>query len=162
LYAAQAALPALLQSYQYSPQGYGPFGYAPLTYPFGVGPYANAAYLGGPGVPFGTAPAFGPLGPGLTANNIFTNVIQPSGTALTVPANFPLLISLAAQQQLELGTLNTRYSNSAYYQTAAATWAGSYAAEAGATFSRALGECQQAQRSPQPAPAPAETSPGGS
>ncbi len=153
LYAAQQALPLLYQSYQYSPQGYGPFGYAPLTYPFGVGPYGTAAFFGGPGVPFGTAPAFGPLGPGLTANNIFTNVIAPTGTALNTPANFPLLVSLASQQQLELGTLNTRYSNSAYYQTAAATWAASYAAAAGATFSRTLAECQQAQRSRQPAPA---------
>ncbi|HZR98552.1 MAG TPA: hypothetical protein VFE37_07595, partial [Chloroflexota bacterium] len=68
-YAARSALPSLYQSYQFSPQGYGPFGYAPLTYPFGTGPYAVGAFFGGPGVPFGTAPAFGPLGPGLTANN---------------------------------------------------------------------------------------------
>jgi hypothetical protein len=161
-YAARSAMPSLVQSYQFSPQGYGPFGYAPLTYPFGTGPYAVAAFMGGPGVPFGTAPAFGPLGPGLTANNIFTNVINPSGTVLTQPANFGTLISLAGLQQGELGTLNTRYSNSAYYQTAAATWAGSYAAAAGATFSRTLAECQQAQRSQQPAPAPAESAPGGS
>ncbi len=152
-YAARSALPSLYQSYQFSPQGYGPFGYAPLTYPFGTGPYAVGAFFGGPGVPFGTAPAFGPLGPGLTANNIFTSVIAPTGTALNTPANFPLLVSLASQQQLELGTLNGRYSNSAYYQTAAATWAASYAAAAGATFSRTLAECQQAQRSRQPAPA---------
>jgi hypothetical protein len=135
-------MPSLYQSYQFSPQGYGPFGYAPLTYPFGVGPYGNAAYFGGPGVPFGTAPAFGPLGPGLTANNIFSNVINPSGTMLTQPANFPTLISLAALQQGELGTINTRYSNSAYYQTAAATWAGAYATQAASAFTILQALCQ--------------------
>ena len=147
LAAAQQALPVLYQSYQFSPQGYGPFGYAPLTYPFGTGPYATAAYFGGPGVPFGSAPAFGPLGPGLTANNIFTQVINPTGTMLTAPANFPTLIGLAGLQQSELGTLNTRYSNSAYYQTASATWASSYAAAAGAMFARAKAECQAQQGS---------------
>jgi len=74
-YAARAALPALLQSYQFSPQGVGRFGYAPLTYPFGVGPYGNGAFFGGRGVPFGSAPAFGPFGPGNTANNLFIGVI---------------------------------------------------------------------------------------
>jgi hypothetical protein len=141
-YAARSAMPSLVQSYQFSPQGYGPFGYAPLTYPFGTGPYAVAAFMGGPGVPFGTAPAFGPLGPGLTANNIFTNVINPSGTVLTQPANFGTLISLAGLQQGELGTLNTRYSNSAYYQTAAATWAGAYATQAASAFTILQALCQ--------------------
>ena len=162
LYAAQAALPALLQSYQYSPQGYGGMGYAPLTYPFGVGPYGNAAFFGGPGVPFGAAPAFGPLGPGLTANNIFSQVIAPSGFPLTAPANVPTLIGLAGQQQLEMATLNGRYNNASAYQTSAATFAQNYASLAGATFTRALAECSNQQPPQQPAPSPATTPPGGS
>jgi hypothetical protein len=162
LYAAQAALPALLQSYQFSPQGYGPFGYTPLTYPFGVGPYGVAAFMGGPGVPFGTAPAFGPLGPGLTANNIFARVIAPSGLPLGAPANFGTLTGLAAQQQLELGVPNGRYSNSAYYQTAAATFAQNYAQQAGATFTRALAECSSQQPAQSPAQQPGTQPPGGS
>jgi hypothetical protein len=141
-YAARSAMPSLYQSYQFSPQGYGPFGYAPLTYPFGIGPYGVGAFFGGPGVPFGTAPAFGPLGPGLTANNIFTQVINPTGIALGAPANFPTLIGLAALQQGELGTLNTRYSNSAYYQTASATWAGAYATQAASAFTILQALCQ--------------------
>jgi len=127
-------MPSLYQSYQFSPQGYGGQGYAPLTYPFSVGPYGNAAYFGGAGVPFGSAPAFGPLGPGLTANNIYTQVIQPSGTALNQPANFGTLVGLAGVQQGELGTLNGRYGNSALYQTASATWAGAYATQASSAF----------------------------
>jgi hypothetical protein len=141
-YAARSALPSLYQSYQFSPQGYGQLGYAPLSYPFSVGPYGNAAYFGGPGVPFGTAPAFGPLGPGLTANNIFTNVINPTGTALNQPANFPTLISLASLQQGELGTLNGRYGNSALYQTASATWAGAYATQAASAMTILQALCQ--------------------
>ena len=141
-YAARSAMPSLAQSYQFSPQGDGPFGYAPLTYPFGVGPYGNAAFFGGPGVPFGRAPAFGPLGPGLTANNIFNQIIRPSGTVLTQPANFGTLISLAGLQQSELGSLNTRYSNSAYFQTAAATWAGAYATQAASAFTILQALCQ--------------------
>jgi hypothetical protein len=161
-YAARSALPSLYQSYQFSPQGYGQLGYAPLSYPFSVGPYGNAAYFGGPGVPFGTAPAFGPLGPGLTANNIFTNVINPTGTALNQPANFATLIGLAAQQQLELGVLNGRYNNSSAYQTTAATFVQNYAAEAAATFTRALAECSNQQPAQQPAPSPPTAPPGGS
>jgi hypothetical protein len=165
-YAAQAALPSLLQSYQYSPQGYGGMGFAPLTYPFGVGPYGNAAFFGGRGVPFGTAPAFGPLGPGLTANNIFSRVINPTGTVLTQPANFGTLVGLAAQQQLEMAVLNGRYNNASAYQFAAATYAQNYAQQAGATFTRALAECSSQPRVPSPAsePAvePATLAPGGS
>ena len=141
-YAARSALPSLYQSYQFSPQGYGGAGYAPLTYPFSVGPYGNAAFFGGPGVPFGTAPAFGPLGPGLTANNIFSQVIAPSGTALTAPANFGTLTGLAALQQGELGTLNGRYGNSALYQTASATWAGAYATQAASAMTILQALCQ--------------------
>ena len=148
--ALDAAMPILMRSYEFSPQGYGPFGYAPLTYPFGVGPYGVGAFFGGRGVPFGTAPAFGPLGPGLTAVAIANRAITPSGTALTAPANFGTLISLAALQQAELANLNARYSNAAYYQTAAATWAASYAAEAAATFTRVQAECQQRQPSGHP------------
>ena len=142
-YALKVALPSLQQSYMFSPAGYGPFGSAPLTYPVGVGPYGVAAFFGGPGVPFGAAPAFGPLGPGLTANLIALGVLAPRGFALFDPANAGTLISLAALQQAELATLHTRYSNSAYYQTAAATWANSYAAEAAAVFARAQAECRQ-------------------
>jgi hypothetical protein len=144
-YALQVAFPSLQQSYQFSPQGYGPFGYAPLTYPFGVGPYGVGAFFGGRGVPYGSAPAFGPLGPGLTANAIARNVIAPTGTALNDPANFGTLISLAGLQQGELGTLNTRYSNSAYFQTASATWAGAYATQAATAFTLAQAFCQQRQ-----------------
>jgi hypothetical protein len=141
-YAARSSMPSLYQSYQFSPQGYGPFGYAPLSYPFGVGPYGNAAFFGGPGVPFGAAPAFGPLGPGLTANNVFTQVINPTGTLLTAPANFPTLLGLATLQQGELGTLNGRYGNSALYQTASATWAGAYATQAASAFTILQALCQ--------------------
>jgi hypothetical protein len=148
--ALDAAMPALMQSYQYSPQGYGPFGYAPLTYPFGVGPYGVGAFFGGRGVPYGSAPAFGPLGPGLTANAIARNVIAPTGTPLNTPANVGTLISLAQLQQAEMATLNARYSNAAYYQTAAATWANSYATEAAATYTRVLAQCQNRQPSPGP------------
>jgi len=178
VYAVQAALPALMQSYQYSPQGYGGQGFAPLTYPFSVGPYGNAAFFGGRGVPFGSAPAFGPLGPGLTANNIYTQVIQPTGTALNQPANFGTLTSLAGLQQLEQGVLNGRYNNSSAYQTTAATYAQNYAAQAGATFTSALAACTAQQQpaasssassssssSTTPsteAPTPGTTPPGGS
>ncbi len=151
-YALDQAIPLLMESYRFSPAGYGPFGYAPLTYPFGVGPYGVAAFFGGPGVPFGAAPAFGPLGPGLTANLIALGVLAPSGFGLFAPANVGTLISLAALQQAELATLNTRYSNSAYYQTAAATWANSYAAEAAAVFARAQAECRQRLGPPPAAP----------
>jgi len=141
-YAARSAMPSLYQSYQFSPQGYGQLGYAPLTYPFSVGPYGNGAYFGGPGVPFGSAPAFGPLGPGNTANNLFTGVIQPSGTALNQPANFGTLLGLATLQQGELGTLNGRYGNSALYQTASATWAGAYATQAASAMTILQALCQ--------------------
>ncbi len=145
-YALDQAIPLLMESYKYSPQGYGPFGYAPLTYPFGAGPYGVAALFGGPGVPFGSAPAFGPLGPGLTSNFIANRIFAPAGTNLYNTTNAGTLTSLAGLQQAELGQLSTRYSNSAYYQTAAATWAGIYATQASATFTRAQAECQQRQQ----------------
>src|SRR5439155_26537281 len=61
-YAARSAYPSLQYSYQFSPQGYGPWGYAPLTYPFGAGPYGNAALFGipGPGGMLPLSPSFGP------------------------------------------------------------------------------------------------------
>jgi hypothetical protein len=133
------ALPSLQQSYAFSPAGYGPFGYAPLTYPFGAGPYGVAAFFGPPGL----VPAFGPLGPGLTANWIAQRLLAPAGVNLADPANASTLLALATLQQAELGTLNTRYSNAAYFQTAAATWAGAYATQAAAVFARAKASCQQ-------------------
>jgi hypothetical protein len=142
--AAQQALPYLQQSYAYSPWGYAGAGYAPLTYPFGVSPYAEAAFYGPPGL----APALGPLGPGLTANLVARGVLRPRGVNLISPANAGLLASLAALQQAELGQLNTRYSNGAYYQSAAATWAGGYATQAATVFARAAGECSQATATP--------------
>jgi len=141
-YAARSSMPSLYQSYQFSPQGYGGLGYAPLTYPFSVGPYGNAAYFGGPGTPVGSAPSYGPLGPGLTANNIYGQIIQPSGTVLTQPANFGTLVGLAGLQQGELGTINGRYGNSALYQTASATWAGAYATQASSAFTILQALCQ--------------------
>jgi hypothetical protein len=146
-YASRVAMPSLMESYQFSPRGYGQYGFAPLTYPFGVGPYGNAVYFGGPGVPFGTAPAFGPLGPGLTANNIFTNVIAPSGTMLNQPPNFGTLISLAALQQAELGNLNGRYTLSATYQDMASSWAAAYATQAAAALAVARTLCEGRQPS---------------
>ena len=148
VYAAQAAMPSLSQSYAFTPSGYGPFGYAPLTYPFGVGPYGAAAFFGRPGL----APAFGPLGPGVTANAIARTSL---GNDFNVrdPANVGTLTSLAGLQQAELGTINTRYSNSAYYQTAAATWAGDYATQAVSAFTILQAYCQnQPQRATAAAP----------
>jgi hypothetical protein len=147
-YAAQVALPALLQSYQYSPQGYGPFGFAPLTYPFGAGPYGNAAFFGipGPGGMLPLSPSFGPLGPGgLTSNVLANRVLQPSGFSLTNPANIGNLTSLLALQQAELATLNGRYNNSGSYQTASATYMYGYATEAASAFARAMAECKSQQ-----------------
>jgi hypothetical protein len=141
--AARSALPSLQQSWAFSPAGYGSLGYAPLTYPFGVSPYAEAAFYGPPGL----APAFGPVGPGLTANLIARGVLRPQGYSLTDPANVGTLVSLASLQQGELGTLNTRYSNGAYYQTASATWAGAYATQAASAFTILQALCQN-----QPAP----------
>ena len=138
--AVQLALPSMQQSYAFTPSGYGPAGYGPLTYPFGVGPtpYAQAAFFGPPGL----APSFGPLGPGLTANAIAGGVLAPAGYNFRDPANMGTLTSLAALQQSELGTLNTRYSNAAYFQTAAATWAGAYATQAATAFTLAQAACQ--------------------
>jgi hypothetical protein len=155
--AVQQAWPYLQQSYAYTPAGVAGAGYGPLTYPFGVGltPYAQAAFFGPPGV----APSFGPLGPGLTANAIVAGVLRPGGVNLAVPANVSTLISLAAQQQAELNQLNTRYSNAAYYQSAAAAWAGQYATQAAAVFTQAKALCQAPQPAAgeSPATAPAET-----
>jgi hypothetical protein len=139
-FAARSALPSMQQSWAFSPAGCGSLGYAPLTYRFGVSPYVEAAFYGPPGL----APSFGPVGPGLTANLIARGVLRPQGFNLTDPANVRTLVSLASLQQGELGTLNTRYSNSASYQTAAATWAGAYASQATAVFARVAGECSQA------------------
>ena len=145
-WAVQVATPSMQQSYAFTPSGYGPAGYEPLTYPFGVGPtpYGRGAFFGPPGV----APSFGPGGPGFTANAIAAGVLAPSGFNFRDPANTGTLISLAALQQGELGTLNTRYSNSAYYQTASATWAGAYATQAATAFTLAQAACQN---QPQPA-----------
>lgn len=135
-YAASAAFPSLMQSYQFSPQGYGGLGYAPLTYPFGTGPYGVGTFFGGPGVPYGTVPAFGPIGPGFTSVNLANNVLipqtgySPYNAAVATSTTIPLL----GLQQGELANLNVRYSNSAYYQTASATWAGAYATQASTAF----------------------------
>jgi replicative DNA helicase len=48
----------------------------------------------------------------------------------------------AAQQQAELAQLNLRYSNAAYFQTAAATWAGAYATQAASAFTILQALCQ--------------------
>jgi hypothetical protein len=170
-YAAQAAMPALLQSYQYSPQGYGPWGYAPLTYPFGAGPFGNAALFGvpvpvpPPGGMLPLTPSFGPLGPGVTSNLFATRVLAPSGFSPTNPANIGNVIPLLGLQQAELAQLNTRYSNGAYYQTAAATYMYGYATEAASAFARAMAECKNQQPTPEtsapnPAVAAAEAAEG--
>lgn len=147
-YAARVALPSLMQSYLYSPQGYGPYGYAPLTYPFGVGPYGVAAYFGGPGVPVGAVPAYGPLGPGLTAANIARFVLEPARFAWADPANVGTLIALASLQQSELGNLNTRYTLSASYQEMASSWAAAYATQASAALAVARTLCEGLQPTP--------------
>jgi hypothetical protein len=126
---ARAALPTLQDSFNWAPSGYGPFGYEPVTFPFGVGPFGNAAYF----VP-GAAPSAGPLGPGLTANYIIGNNLLPNGFNPFNIDNVGTVTSLAALQQAELGTLNGRYANAALYQTANATWAGARATQAGAVF----------------------------
>jgi hypothetical protein len=146
-YAARAAYPSLQYSYQFSPQGYGPWGFAPLTYPFGAGPYGNAAFFGvpGPGGMLPLSPSFGPLGPGGITSNVLANqVLQPGGFSITNPANLGNTIALLGLQQAELGTLNTRYSNSAYYQTAAATWNSAYATQAASAFTIYQALCQSA------------------
>jgi len=155
-YAAQVALPALLQSYQYSPQGYGPWGFAPLTYPFGAGPYGNAALFGipGPGGMYPVTPSFGPLGPGLTSNLFATRVLAPSGFSPFNPANTGNVIALLGLQQAELAQLNARYNNAGGYQTAAATYMYGYATEAASTFARAMAECKNLQPSQSDSSAP--------
>jgi hypothetical protein len=164
-YSARAAMPSLMESYQYSPRGYGMLGFAPLTYPFGVGPYGNAVYFGGPGVPFGSAPAFGPLGPGLTANNIAAGIIGPSGMMLNQPQNFGTLIGLASLQQAELGNLNARYTLSSSYQEMASSWAAAYATQASATMAILRTLCEGLQPSSgsssgsSPSPSPSHTVP---
>jgi hypothetical protein len=163
VYAAETAMPLLMRSYEFSPRGYGQYGFAPLTYPFGAGPYGTAALFGGPGVPFGTAPAFGPLGPGLTANNLARSVIAPAGITLNNMRNLPLLSGLAGLQQGEQINLFLRYLNSSIYQDAAAINAAVYAGEAALTLENALTHCmevmaereRQGGESAPPAPSPA-------
>jgi len=137
-WAAQASLPALAQSYAYTPGGYGPYGYGPLMQPFGNGPAGVAAYYGPPG----TVAAYGPLGPGPTANQIAQSVLVPSGYNPLNPANVGTTIALAGLQQAELISLNGRYLNSAAFQQASATWANSYATQAATTFTLLQALCQ--------------------
>src|SRR5262249_50459480 len=145
-YAAQMAMPALLQSYQYSPQGYGPWGFAPLTYPFGAGPFGNAALFGVPGQGgmYPVTPSFAPLRPGqsLTSNLSARRAPAASGFAPFNPANTGTVTALLGLQQAELAQLNARYANSSGYQTAAATYMYGYATEAASTFARAIAECK--------------------
>ena len=146
-YAARSAYPSLVQSYQFSPQGYGPWGYAGLTYPFGAGPFGNAAFFGvpGPGGMYPMSPSFGPLGPGgITSNVIANQVLQPGGFSIFNPANAGNVIALLGLQQAELGTLNGRYGNAALYQTASATWNSAYATQAASAFTIYQALCQSA------------------
>jgi len=137
-YAAQAAMPALQDAYNWTPFGYaplGPYGWDILTQPFGVGPYGAAAFYGPPGL----VAAYGPLGPGLTAQNIAQNVLPPGGFSFPAPninsfANFTAAASLAGLQQAELSNLSLRYSNAGIFQTAAATWRAGDAGLAGSTL----------------------------
>src|SRR5215212_3051595 len=71
-YAAQAALPALTQSYTTNPGG-GPAPWAPLTQPFGAGPIGPATFASPPGL----VPVYGPLGPGRTAAAIARAATTP-------------------------------------------------------------------------------------
>jgi hypothetical protein len=143
-WAAQASLPALSQSYAYTPGGCGPYGYGPLMQPFGNGQAGAAAYYGPPGA----VAAYGPLGPAPTASLVYGPLPAPPTAGPSNPSTGPLLA--AAQQQAELATLNARYANSAAYQYAAATRSHAYARQAAAVFERAKADC-----GPAPGPLPA-------
>ena len=137
-YAAQAAMPVLQDAYNWTNYGYaplGPNGWNVLNQPFGAGPYGALAYYGPPGL----VAAFGPLGPGPTAQNIAQQFVPPGGFGFQNPnvnnfINFTTAASLAGLQQAELSNLSLRYSNAGIYQTAAATWRAGDAGLAAATL----------------------------
>lgn len=161
-YAARLALPLLMQSYQFSPWGYGSYGYGPLTYPFGPGAIGAATLFGGPGAPPGTVASYGPLGPGPTALNLLRGVLLPARVSLSSPSSVRVLGPLAALQQGEQINLFLRYLNSALYQEAAAIHAAVYAGEAAVTLENAMLHCTQvmAERQRQAADATEPESPG--
>jgi hypothetical protein len=116
----------LAQATMFSPWGYGPFGWAPLLAPWGPDPWDTAALFAPPG----TLAAYGPLGPGLTANNI-ASAARANGINLSPSQQ----VDFASQQQTELGTLYHRFTLGAQLQLASATWALSLPARASAARS---------------------------
>jgi hypothetical protein len=107
--AAQQAMPLLLQSYQFTPNGYGNAGFGPLIGAFGAGPAGAAALVGPPGPtavsygpagslsPLGPLPIIasaGPLGPGLTSTALQSIVLPgtaaASGAATAGAATVPV------------------------------------------------------------------------
>jgi hypothetical protein len=141
-YAGQSALPLLGEAQNYTPTGYGPYGWAPLTQPWGAGPIGPLTAYSPPGV----VPAYGPLGPGLTANAIAAFAVPPGGFGFNNPnlnnyANVSTLTSLAALQQGEQGTLYGRYGLAPAYQLASGTWRAAYSTQAASTFAVALALC---------------------
>src|SRR4051794_15606901 len=114
-YAAQAAMPVLQEAYNWTNYGYaplGPNGWNILNQPFGAGPYGAAAYYGPPG----QIAAFGPLGPGPTAQTIGQQMVPPGGFGFNNSSvnnflNFTTAASLAGLQQGELSNLSLRQAS---------------------------------------------------
>jgi hypothetical protein len=104
----------------------------------------------GPPGPAGTS---GPLGPGLTANAIAAYAQQNGGI------DDQLLLDLAAQQQSELGTLQSRYALASSYQFAGALWAQGITATAAADRQILSALCRSHQMQPPTQSAPAERQP---
>jgi hypothetical protein len=127
---------SLSQAMMFTPMGYGPFGWGPIMSPWGPDPWGAAALFGPPGA---VANA-GPLGPGLTANNLATAIIANGGTLSPSQQ-----VDFASQQQTELGTLLDRYTLGAQLQLAGATWAGGLATRANASRTILPRLCRQQQ-----------------
>jgi len=145
LYAAQAALPALTQSFTTNPGG-GPAPWGPLTQPFGTGPVGPATFYGPPAV----VAAYGPLGPGQTAAAIAQSAnpaptLSANGTPTQNFSNASTLLGLAGLQQAEQGTLYSRSGAASATENAAAAWVAAWASQASATLSIMRGYCHGQQ-----------------
>jgi hypothetical protein len=144
-YAAQAALPALTQSFTTNPGG-GPAPWAPLQQPFGAGPIGPATLNSPPGV----VPVYGPLGPGQTAVAIAQTANPPptlsaNGTPAQNFSNAITLVGLAGLQQAEFGTLLGRLGLASTTETAAGIWVAAWSTQASATLSIMRGYCHGQQ-----------------
>jgi hypothetical protein len=133
--ATDTAMGALGQSLQFNLGGVGPFGWAPLAQPFAPPVPIGAATMFAPA---GLIPTYGPLGPGLTANNIATFAVPPGGFDFEIPelrdsVNQSAQTHLASLQQGELATQLTRLQNGAQFQVAAGVWGLGYGLDASAT-----------------------------